>query len=107
MSWIYLTLAIITEVSGTVCLKLSDGFSKLWPSILIFVFYAISFSFTTLAVKKIDLSVVYAIWSGLGTALVVIVAILYFKEPVTLLKILSISLIVLGVIGLNLGSSVH
>ena len=107
MSWIYLTLAIITEVSGTVCLKLSDGFSKLWPSILIFVFYAISFSFTTLVVKKIDLSVVYAIWSGLGTALVVIVAILYFKEPVTMLKILSISLIVLGVIGLNLGSSVH
>jgi small multidrug resistance pump len=107
MSWIYLSLAIITEVSGTVCLKLSEGFSKLWPSILIFVFYAICFSFTTLAVKKIDLSVVYAIWSGLGTALVVIVAILYFKEPVTLLKILSISLIVLGVIGLNLGSSVH
>jgi small multidrug resistance pump len=64
MSWVFLTVAIIAEVAGTVCLRLSDGFSKLWPSILIFVFYAISFSFTTLAVKKIDLSVVYAIWSG-------------------------------------------
>lgn len=53
MSWIYLAFAIITEVAGTVCLRLSEGFSKLWPSILIFVFYAISFSFTTLAVKKL------------------------------------------------------
>lgn len=107
MSWIYLAFAIITEVAGTVCLRLSEGFSKLWPSILIFVFYAISFSFTTLAVKKIDLSIVYAIWSGLGTALVVIVAILYFKEQVTPLKLLSLSLIVLGVIGLNLGQGFH
>ncbi|MCK4898994.1 MAG: multidrug efflux SMR transporter [Anaerolineales bacterium] len=107
MSWIFLTLAIITEVAGTVNLKLSEGFTKLWPSILIFVFYGISFSFTTLAVKKIDLSVVYAIWSGLGTALVVLVGILYFKEQVTPLKILSICLIVLGVIGLNLGGGVN
>jgi small multidrug resistance pump len=107
MSWLYLALAILFEVAGTISLKLSEGFAKLLPSILIFVFYGISFGFTTLAVKKIDLSVVYAIWSGLGTALVVIVAILYFKEQVTPLKIISICLIVFGVIGLNLGRGVH
>ena len=103
MSWFFLALAILFEVAGTISLKLSEGFARLLPSILIFVFYGISFSFTTLALKKLDLSVVYAIWSGLGTALVVIVGILYFKEQVTLIKILSICLIVFGVIGLNLG----
>lgn len=107
MSWVYLTLAILTEVAGTTSMKLSEGFARFLPSVLIFVFYGISFSFTTLALKKLDLSVVYAIWSGLGTALVVIVGILYIKEQVTLIKIVSICLIVFGLIGLNLGRGVR
>ena len=107
MSWLFLALAIIFEVAGTINLKLSQGFANLLPSILIFVFYGISFSFTTLALKELELSWVYAIWSGLGTALVVIIGILYFKEQVTLIKVVSISLIVCGVIGLNLGGAVR
>jgi small multidrug resistance pump len=102
MSWVYLILAIITEVIGTGAMKLSHGFTKIVPSILMLAFYGLSFAFLTLAVKKIDVSTGYAIWAGIVTALVATVGILYFKEPVTMVKIASIALIVLGVIGLTL-----
>ncbi|MBO8181811.1 MAG: multidrug efflux SMR transporter [Archaeoglobus sp.] len=106
MYWLYLILAILSEVVGTTNMKLSQGFTKLVPSILIFVFYGISFTFLTLALKKIDVSIAYAIWSGLGTALIVVIGLLIFKEPVTIVKLVSIGLIVVGVVGLHL-SGVH
>lgn len=107
MSWIYLILAIIMEVIGTAAMKLSQGFTKVLPSILMLAFYGFSFAFLTFAVKKIDVSVGYALWSGVVTALVATVGILYFKEPTTIIKIVSIALIVLGVIGLTLGQHMH
>jgi small multidrug resistance pump len=102
MSWVYLILAIITEVIGTGAMKESHGFTKVVPSILMLVFYGLAFAFLTLAVKKIDVSIGYALWAGIATALVATVGILYFKEPATAIKIASIALIVLGVIGLTL-----
>ena len=102
--WLYLILAIVLEVAGTTSMKLSEGFSRLLPSVMIFIFYALSFAGLTLALKRIDVSVAYAIWSGLGTALITVIGLAYFKEPATLIKILSIALIVLGVAGLNLDS---
>ena len=78
------------------------GLLKLLPSVLIFVFYAISFSLFTLALKKIDVSIAYAIWAGLGTALITVIGIFWFKEPVNALKIISLIIVVAGVIGLNL-----
>jgi small multidrug resistance pump len=90
------------EVIGTTNMKLSEGFTKTLPSILMFVFYVFSFAFLTLALKKIDLSLTYAIWSGVGTALIATIGFLYFKEPVTAIKIGSIALIVIGVVGLML-----
>jgi small multidrug resistance pump len=102
MSWIYLIVAIITEVIGTAAMKLSHGFTKVVPSILMLAFYGLSFAFLTLAVKKIDVSIGYAIWAGIATALIAAIGVLYFKEPVTTIKIVSIALIVLGVIGLTL-----
>ena len=107
MSWVYLTLAILTEVAGTTSMKFSEGFVKILPSVLIFVFYAVSFAFMTLALKKIDLSITYAIWSGLGTALIVVIGVIWFKEPVTVIKLISIALILAGVAGLNLASEAH
>ena len=98
-------MAIILEVSGTISMKLSDGFTKHIPSILIFVFYAASFITLTFAIKKIEISVAYAVWSGAGTALIALIGILYFKETVTTLKFLSICLIIIGVIGLKIGNS--
>jgi small multidrug resistance pump len=90
------------EVIGTTNMKLSQGFTKTVPSVLMFVFYGFSFAFLTLALKKIDLSLSYAIWSGVGTALSATIGVLYFKEPVTAIKIVSIGLIVIGVVGLAL-----
>ena len=97
-----LLLAIVFEVFGTTCMKLSEGFSKLLPSILIFVFYAISFTVFTFALKKLDVSIAYAIWAGLGTALITVIGIFWFKEPVNALKMASLVLVVVGVVGLNL-----
>ena len=102
MHWLYLAGAILFEVAGTTSMKLSHGFTKLTPSILIFVFYAISFVSLTYAIKKIDMSVSYAIWSGVGTALIAMIGVYYFKESMTTLKFFSLVLIILGVIGLNL-----
>ncbi len=100
--WIYLAGAIMLEVAGTTSMKLSNGFSKIVPSLMIFVFYAASFTALTLALKKIDVSTAYAIWSGAGTAIITVIGIAYFREPATILKLLSIVLIILGVVGLNL-----
>lgn len=103
MNYYYLLLlAIAFEVFGTTCMKLSQGFSKLLPSILIFVFYALSFFFLTLALKGIDVSISYAIWTGLGTAFITVIGIFWFKEPVNALKMVSLIVVVAGVIGLNL-----
>ncbi|MDI9394518.1 MAG: multidrug efflux SMR transporter [Euryarchaeota archaeon] len=107
MNYYYLMLlAILFEVCGTTCMKLSEGFSKLIPSVLIFVFYAISFFFFTLALKGLDVSIAYAIWAGLGTALITAVGIFWFKEPASALKMISLVLVVAGVIGLHLSDRV-
>jgi small multidrug resistance pump len=82
-------------------MKLSGGFSKLIPSLLMFLFYGLSLSFTPLALKVVDFSIAYAILPGDGTALMTIVSIFYFNKPTTPLKIVSIGRIILGVIGLN------
>ncbi len=105
-SYYLLLLAIVFEVCGTTCMKLSLGFSRLLPSILIFVFYGISFFFFTLALKGIDVSIAYAIWAGLGTALITVVGIFWFREPVNFLKIISLFIVVVGVIGLNLSDRI-
>ncbi|MHC5828190.1 MAG: DMT family transporter, partial [Nostoc sp.] len=75
-SWIYLIAAIVFEVSGTTCMKLSQGFTKIVPSVLIFVFYGLCFSFLTLALKRLEVSVAYSVWAGLGTILIAIIGII-------------------------------
>jgi small multidrug resistance pump len=107
MQWIYLMLAITLEVSGTTCMKLANGFTRVVPSVLMFIFYGLSLGALTLALKKIDVSLAYAVWSGMGTALIASIGILWFNEPVTILKIISLALIILGVIGLNLSGGAH
>ena len=106
-SWLYLAGAIILEVAGTISMKISEGFAKIIPSILIFLFYGLSFAAMALALKKIEVSVAYAVWAGVGTALITVIGVLYFKEPVTLLKIASIGLIIIGVMGLHLSGIEH
>ncbi|WP_375475037.1 DMT family transporter [uncultured Nostoc sp.] len=100
-SWIYLILAILFEVSGTTCMKLSQGFTKTVPSILIFVFYGLCFTFLTFALKRLEVSVAYSVWAGLGTILIALIGIIWFQESATLIKLVSIALIIIGVIGIN------
>jgi small multidrug resistance pump len=103
-AWAVLSAAILFEVAGTTCMRLSESFTRLTPSVLIFVFYAISFALNTLVTRTLGLSVVYAVWSGVGTVLTALIGYLYFKEPATALKMVSAGLIVIGVCGLHAAS---
>ena len=102
IGWIYLLTAIVFEVAGTTAMKMSEGFTKTLPSVAMGVFYLLSLTALTYALKKFDMSMAYAIWSGVGTVLISIVGFYLFKEEMSLFKILSIGLIVLGVVGLQL-----
>ena len=105
-SWISLAIAILFGVLGTLSLKLSDGLQKLRPVIWLAIFYAISFSALTFAMQYIELSVIYAVWSGVGTVLVATIGFFYFHESVSVKKIFFLALIVIGVIGIHLSESI-
>jgi small multidrug resistance pump len=107
MSWLLLTLAIVLEVTGTTNMKLSEGFSKVLPTFFVFAFYGLSIGALTLALNRIEVSMAYAVWSGMGTALVAVVGMLVFKEPVTAAKLGGLALIVVGVAILNLTVETH
>lgn len=102
MGWILLGLTVVSEVTGTTFMKLSEGYSKLGPSILSFVFYGLTLVLLTFTLKHLGMGIVYAIWSGLGLVLVTILGAMFFNEPVSLLKILCIASILAGVVGLRL-----
>ena len=105
-AWLVLCGAILFEVAGTTCMRLSDGFTRLTPSVLIFVFYAASFALNTMVTRVLGLSVVYGVWSGAGTVLTALIGFYYFKEPATAFKLVSIGLIVIGVAGLHSASRI-
>jgi small multidrug resistance pump len=100
--WLYLLVAILTEVVGTSMMKVSQGLTRLIPSVLMFVLYGISFVFMALALKRIEVSTAYAIWSGLGTAMIATIGILWFRESFNLPKLVGLVLIIGGVVLLNL-----
>jgi small multidrug resistance pump len=100
-AWLLLSVAIGFEVAGTTCMKLSHGFTNWLPSVAMFVFYGTAFSCNTFATKTLDLSITYAVWSGVGTVATAAIGILYFKEPATALKLVSITLIIIGILGLH------
>ena len=103
-AWSVRAVAILFEVAGTTCTRLSEGFSRLTPSVLMFAFYAVSFALNTMVIRTLGLSVVYAVWSGVGTVLTAMIGYLYFKEPATAMKLASAGLIVIGVFGLHASS---
>lgn len=102
--WSCLAAAILLEIAGTASMKLSHGFSRAGRSILLFVFYALSFALTTVAVRRIDMSASYAIWSGVGTA-VALIGVGWFHETLAAVQVGSIALIITGVIGLRAGAA--
>ena len=105
---ILLLAAITAEVIGTTALKLSDGFSRLLPSIIVFVGYGASFYFLAVGLKQgLELGLTYAIWSGLGTAGIVLISVLFFQEKLNLGTVAGIVLIIAGVVLVNLYSKIH
>lgn len=97
--------AILAEVTATIALRESDGFTRLWPSVIVVVGYAASFFWLALVLKRLDLSLVYAVWAGAGTAIVAAVGMIALGESATALKLGSIALIIVGVVGLNVGGA--
>lgn len=105
MAWLLLCLAIITEVIGTSALKASEGFSRLVPSLIVVGGYACSFVLLGYTLKYLPVSVAYAVWAGVGTALIALVGVLILGESMTTLKGFGIALIIGGTVALNLGGA--
>ena len=103
MSAVLLALAISVEIAATLLLKFSEGFTRWVPTVVALVGYALSFYFLALALRQIPVSVAYAVWSAVGTAVVAVIGFVAFKEPVSLAKIIGVGLIIGGVVLLNLG----
>ena len=103
--WLLLATAILLELSGTICLKLSHGFSRLLPSIGVVCFYLGSFALMAQSLKTLEVGIVYAIWAGVGTALIAVVGVLAFGESITAFKILGLLMIIGGTFLLRMASS--
>lgn len=98
----YLVIAGIMEVVWATAMKYSEGFSRLWPSIITLVFMIISFALLSQAMKTLPLGTAYAVWTGIGAVGSVLVGILFFADSTAPLRLLFISLILIGVVGLKL-----
>ncbi|MBB1319310.1 multidrug efflux SMR transporter [Shewanella sp. SR43-4] len=105
-SWIFLSVAILTEVVATSALKASDGFSKLAPSIVVVVGYVLSFYFLSLALKSIPVGVAYATWAGLGIVLITLIAWVMYGQKLDLGALVGMAFILVGVVVMNLFSNV-
>lgn len=98
---LWLALAIGSEIVATVSLKLSDGFTRPAPSVVVVAGYALSFYALSISLRTIPLGVVYAIWSGVGTAAIVVIGLFLFRETLDVVKVVGIGLIIAGVVMLN------
>jgi small multidrug resistance pump len=104
MQWLFLSIAITSEVIATSALKSSNGFTQLWPSLVVVAGYAAAFFFLSLTLRTIPVGVAYAIWSGAGIVLVTLIAWLAFGQTLDGFAMLGLALIVAGVIVLNVFS---
>ncbi|MFC4101302.1 DMT family transporter [Paenibacillus xanthanilyticus] len=105
--WVFLAMAIGLELSGTLAMKYSAGFSRLWPSVLMFAFYGASFTCLNFALKTINVSIAYAIWSGVGIVLITLAGFVLFKQPLPWTSMIWVGVIVAGVVGLNISAGGH
>lgn len=105
MSWLWLFLAIVLEVAATICMKFSDGFTKWIPTGFMTLLYVVSFFPMAVALRRLEVSTAYAVWSAVGTALISIAGVYFFKEALTPAKIGALVMIIGGVIMLHASSA--
>ena len=102
--WLFLLVAIVSEVVGTTALKVADGFTRLWPSLVVVVGYASAFSFLSLTLKSIPVGVAYAIWSGVGVVLIALFGWLFLGQSLDIPALIGLVLIIVEVVVINLFS---
>jgi small multidrug resistance pump len=103
--WLFLSVAIISEVVATSALKASNGFTQLWPSLLVIAGYAIAFFFLSLTLRTMPVGIAYAIWSGIGIVLVTFIAWFVFGQSLDTPAIIGLTLIITGVVVLQIFST--
>lgn len=103
--WLLLSIAIIAEVFGTSFLKSSEGFTKFWPSVAVIVGYVVAFYFLSLSLKVIPVGIAYAIWAGIGVVLIALIGWIVFSQKLDMPAIIGISMILGGVVVLNVFSN--
>ncbi|MCW8221323.1 DMT family transporter [Streptomyces halstedii] len=105
MGYGLLAAAIAAEVTATTAMKYSEGFSRLWPSLVTVVGYVLAFALLAQTLKTLSIGTAYAIWAGVGTAAVALIGILWMGEAAGPAKLLGVALIIAGVVVLNLGGA--
>jgi small multidrug resistance pump len=105
MSYLYLTIAIISEVIGTAALKASEEFTRLIPSLIVVVGYALAFFFLTLTLRTIPVGIAYAVWAGCGIVLICALSWVLYKQALDVPALIGVALIAAGVIVINVFSS--
>ena len=103
--WLMLGAAIAAEIVGTTMMKLSDSLTRTTWIAPMLLFYAIALLCLALALRTIEVGIAYAVWAGVGTLLIALIGVAFFKESVSTLKFVSIALVIIGVVGLNLADS--
>lgn len=105
--WVKLAIAIVVEVTATIALRQSDGLSNPWWTALMVVGYVLSFWLLSQITAELEIGIIYAIWSGAGTAIVAVIGVWAFSEELSALKVAGLVLIIAGVAALNLAGSGH
>lgn len=107
MAWILLSIAIAAEIFGTLSLKASDGLSKLMPSLGVLIRYATAFTLMAMSLKKLDVGITYAIWSGVGIIGAAIGGVVFFDQHLSRMTMIGMAIIITGVVVMNLGGASH
>jgi small multidrug resistance pump len=106
LTYVLLALAIVAEVVGTICLRLSEGFTRLIPSLAVVAGYAIAFTLLAVVLKRgLPVAVAYAIWAGAGVALVAAVGVVFLDERLSVAQVVGICLVIAGVVALEVGGA--
>ena len=105
MAYVILIAAVAAEVFGTSMMKATEGFTRLWPTVICLAAYGASFVGLAQAVKQVPVGLAYAMWAGLGTVAIVAVGAVFLGEPLSLIKVAGIGMIIAGVVTLNLGGA--